>query len=282
MMRFRIREDLLHPEYLESYLHSHVTRRHLERHASGTSGSMVKIAKRTVETLAIPLPPLADQRRIAAGLATWDLGIEVVRKLVLAHQQLLGGTRARLLAEAAGNSSVWTQHLGGIATVKKGEQLNKTAMTDRGQYYVLNGGVAPSGRTDRANVAANTVTVSEGGNSCGFVQFNVEDFWCGGHCYALLEVDRSVEVRYLYHYLKARQLRLMGLRTGSGLPNIQKRDLEAVVVAVPPVQEQRRIVDCLDAIERKRALIAEIGRRYGQQKAILSRALLDPSNGGQR
>ena len=87
----------------------------------------------------------------------------------------------------------WEQRkLTDIASIQKGEQINKSVLLDEGNYYVLNGGMTPSGYTNSYNTNENTISISEGGNSCGFIALNTEKFWSGGHNYTLLgEVDVS-------------------------------------------------------------------------------------------
>ena len=53
-----------------------------------------------------------------------------------------------------------------IASYSKGEQINGDELIENGIYDYLNGGIAPSGKWDSYNTPANTVTISEGGNSC--------------------------------------------------------------------------------------------------------------------
>lgn len=86
MMRFRVDEKLVDPDYLEVYLRSKAARLHFERSASGTSGSMVKINKRALETLPVLLPPLPEQKRIAQALATWDRAVATLACLVQAKR----------------------------------------------------------------------------------------------------------------------------------------------------------------------------------------------------
>ncbi len=62
-----------------------------------------------------------------------------------------------------------TVRFGKICAISKGKQLNVANMKDDGAYYALNGGIEPSGRTDDWNTEAETITISEGGNSCGYV-----------------------------------------------------------------------------------------------------------------
>ncbi|MEG1647496.1 MAG: restriction endonuclease subunit S, partial [Bacilli bacterium] len=78
------------------------------------------------------------------------------------------------------------------------------------------------------NTENNTISISEGGNSCGYVNYNYQNFWSGGHCYTLTPININNE--YLYHLLKNSEKLIMKLRIGTGLPNIQKKDLENVMI----------------------------------------------------
>ena len=115
-------------------------------------------------------------------------------------------------------------NLGEICKIIKGEQINKLSLLENGKYYVLNGGISPSGYINTYNTLENTISISEGGNSCGYVKFNIEKFWSGGHNYTLNEL--KTKTLFLYSFLKAKQQKIMALRVGSGLPNIQKNFIE--------------------------------------------------------
>lgn len=149
--------------------------------------------------------------------------------------------------------------LNDLVLIKKGEQLNRLAMDDSGKYPALNGGVSPSGYTDKWNTESNTITISEGGNSCGFVNFNTEKFWCGGHCYALLNINNNLDINFLYQFLKSKQDQIMKLRVGSGLPNIQKRSIEEFSVIFPESKdEQQKIAEILGAVDEDIAKTQEV------------------------
>ena len=147
----------------------------------------------------------------------------------------------------------WEQRkLGELCQIEKGKQINKKTLSTSGKYYVLNGGINPSGYTDKFNTEANTISINEGG-SCGFVKLNTTRFWSGGHNYTLLKP--KCEVKYLYNYLKYREKYINSLAVGTGIPNIQKKVLqEAVSVSYPPIQEQTKIGSFLATID---ALISE-------------------------
>ena len=135
--------------------------------------------------------------------------------------------------------------------IKKGSQLNKETLTKKGNYPALNGGINPSGFTTNWNTEANTITISEGGNSCGYVNFITTRFWSGGHNYSFQELKKFIEVKYLYQYLKFYELQIMRLRVGSGLPNIQKGDISNFKVNLPCLKEQKKIAEFLSSIDIK-------------------------------
>lgn len=147
------------------------------------------------------------------------------------------------------NDGSWVNRvLGEISEIIKGEQLSKINLLEFGEYPCQNGGVNPSGFTDKFNSEENTITISEGGNSCGYVNFIGTKFWLGGHCYKL-SLFSSVN-KFIYHYLKSREEEIMRLRVGSGLPNIQMKSLREFPVIIPPsLSEQQKIADCLSSLD---------------------------------
>ena len=135
----------------------------------------------------------------------------------------------------------------------------------------MNGGIEPSGYYDKYNTMPNTISISEGGNSCGYVQFNTVPFWSGGHCYSLQDIDIEYSTRFVYHYLKSKEKEIMALRIGSGLPNIQKKALEKFPIPVLSLETQISIVNGINIIESKLKLEKDILSAYQTQKAYLLR-----------
>lgn len=139
--------------------------------------------------------------------------------------------------------------LGDLVDVVKGKQLNKEELSEVGTYPCQNGGIEPSGYTEEFNTIENTITISEGGNSCGYVNFMTSKFWCGGHCYSLVNIKKSTLNHFLFQYLKFNQNEIMKLRVGSGLPNIQKGSITNFRIEIPCIEEQQKIASFLSAID---------------------------------
>ena len=136
-----------------------------------------------------------------------------------------------------------------IASYSKGSQINGDELMENAEYDYLNGGIKPSGRWNETNCEANTVTISEGGNSCGYVNYMSKPFWCGAHCYYLFETVKNT--RYLYYALKSQQNRIMKLRSGACMPNIKKVDLgNFEFIFDDDESEQDKVTSILSGIEK--------------------------------
>ena len=183
MMRFQFDSDRLLPLFGWYFLNTPEARSYFKRKASGTSSSMVKITSATVRLLEISYPPLPEQRRIAEFLGTWDEAIEKLERLIAAKEKQQKVLSNHIFGQVK-KQKFQQCRLVNICTIHKGVQLGKLKMNAEGRYPVLNGGISYSGYTDSYNCEANTIAISEGGNSCGFVNLIREKFWCARMSFA--------------------------------------------------------------------------------------------------
>ncbi|MGI4753253.1 MAG: restriction endonuclease subunit S [Janthinobacterium lividum] len=192
------------------------------------------------------LPTLLEQQKIANILRVWDKDIEILTKLCDAKRKSYN-VIARNIFDTQAKKEKWQAvKLSTISSIKKGKQLNRLDMKG-GIYPVWNGGIIPSGFTDQWNMEANTITISEGG-SCGFVNLCKEKFWLGGHCYSVTNLAANLNKCFLFFQLKQNEPRIMRLKTGSGLPNIQKPSIENYVVYIPSLEQQTKIANYLNSL----------------------------------
>lgn len=97
MMRLVPRTNEIATEYLVRFLQSAQGRRQIEAAASGTSVSMVKLNKASVEALTITVPPLPEQRQIVATLDTVDDAIRKTEQIIAKLKQVKQGLLHDLL-----------------------------------------------------------------------------------------------------------------------------------------------------------------------------------------
>ena len=70
-------------------------------------------------------------------------------------------------------------------------------------------------------------------------------------------MDDEFNVYYLYNFLKYKEKHIMSLRVGSGLPNIQKKDLINFKIYYPLIEEQNKIANFLFKVDKKIDLIQD-------------------------
>ena len=185
------------------------------------STTIIRIYNDDLRNLKMSYPRKEEQQKISHLLSLLDERIATQNKIIEDLKKLKSAISERLFNAIKGDVVV----LEDIGDVVKGKQINGEFLSESGKYYVMNGGIEPSGFYNDYNVEANTISISEGGNSCGYVQFNACPFWSGGHCYTIQNTTDNVKTEYLYQFLKSKESEIMKLRIGSGLPNIQKKDL---------------------------------------------------------
>lgn len=270
--------DKLNSWFLYNWLQ--LNKAEFERQAVGSTIKTIGLPY--FKKLKIAVPPYTEQKKITQILSTWDKAITTTEQLLASSlqqkkalmQRLLTGKKRLLDKNGVRFSGEWKScHLKKLLQISKGDQLNKDTLSKSGEYAVINGGIDPSGYTSEYNTEANTITISEGGNSCGFVGFQSTRFWCGGHCYAIKSL--KIDLNFTYQLLKFNQSKIMRLRVGSGLPNIQKKYLEALSVDYPISQEeQQKIAMVLSTADQEITSLQQKLDALKQEKKALMQQLL--------
>jgi type I restriction enzyme S subunit len=152
-----------------------------------------------------------------------------------------------------------------VIEIYTGSQFNKRDMENVGDYPVINGGIEASGYTDKFNENENTITVSQGGASAGFVNWVKTKFWAGAHCYVIRPKTEELNNRYLYFFLKDKQTQIMGSKHGAGIPGLNSDKIKKLEIPLPPLPIQQEIVNILDKFTALEAeLEAELEARRKQ------------------
>lgn len=235
----------------------------------GAGAQHFNIGQDGLSKVFIDIPTLKEQKKIGKLLQCLDERIATQNKIIEDLKMLRSAIANKILNSLSGEIVMLSE----ICNIVKGKQINGEYLADNGNYYVMNGGTEPSGYYEEYNVGANTISISEGGNSCGYVQFNTLPFWSGGHCYTLQNISKNVDHIFLYHYLKSKESQIMRLRIGSGLPNIQKKDLAKFKVVILSTEQQDIVSAFLSALERKAELHTSTLSALHSEKQYLLRQM---------
>jgi type I restriction enzyme M protein len=99
MIRVRAAEDKIRSHYLLTVLQSGPVREFITRNAVGAAGSMPKINQGIVESVPIPLPPLATQETIVAEIEAEQALVAANRELITRFEKKIQATLARVWGE---------------------------------------------------------------------------------------------------------------------------------------------------------------------------------------
>ncbi len=272
------------PVYLAHLLNAPEATRQKARMAQGDA--VVHIRGDHLAEVEVPLPPLPEQRAIAAVLMDVDALIGSLEALIgkkraikrAAMQQLLTG-RTRL----PGFDGEWgNAPLGAIADIRNGGTPRTTVPeywdgdiawctpTDitaaRGRSLVSTArsitalGLSASGATllpkgalllcSRATVGEVRIAAMPVATNQGF-----KSLVCG----------KSVDHKYLYYRLLTLKEQMIDWATGSTFLEISKRDVANIQFLLPPLAEQRAIAASLTDMD---AEIAALERRLDKTRAI--------------
>ena len=155
--------------------------------------------------------------------------------------------------------------LGEVCTILRGNRVTKGELVDNGKFPVISGGVTPMGFIDSYNREPNTITVSQYGTA-GYVDFQYSRFWANDICYCVYP-ENSVDNKYLWYVLKSKQDLLYAIRNTDATPySLPVDTLKSILIPIPSLEEQARIVGILDtftsAIDNLKEQIAQRRKQY--------------------
>lgn len=207
-------------------------------HLYGTLGDGSVHRRRSVswERLAnveIPLPPLAEQKRIAAILDQAD-ALRRLRRRALDRLNTLGQAIFQEMFGEDRHFSSRTVALGEILKVSSGEGLTASQM--RPGPHPVYGGNGVNGYHDEARYPAGTIVIGRVGVYCGAVHLTEDRAWITDNALVVTKID-DIDTEYLVQLLKNENLNQYAGR--SAQPLVSGNRIYPVRVRVAPKPEQR-------------------------------------------
>ncbi len=224
------------------------------------------ISKRALRDIRIPLPPLSEQRAIAEVLSDVDGLIQSLDALIAKKRAIKQATMQQLLTgktRLPGFSGAWeTKRLGEIVSIRKGQPITESSLTP-GIVPVVAGGKKPAYFHNYANRAGKTITVSASGAYAGYVAYWDRPIFASD-CSTISDAP-NYSIKYIFYQMLLRQEQIYRAQTGGAQPHVHGKDLAPLVIAIPPIREQRAIATILSDMD---AEIAALERRRDKTSAI--------------
>ena len=139
--------------------------------------------------------------------------------------------------------------LGSFSEMKYGRMPDKKKLLDKGEYPVFSG-YRIVGYYDECNIdKQELIVVARGVGGTGDVKLSPGACFLTNLSIAVI-VDESVALKeYLYYYFQINNLRY--LDSGSAQSQITITDLKNVVVPIPSLDQQRKVVEILSRYDEK-------------------------------
>lgn len=243
----------------------------------GTGSTFLAIRRESLENLSIPLPDVANQRRIAEVLDRAET-LRRQRQSALDWLSMLVDVMFAELFQGALSAARWPiVRLGDVAAIQGGLQLSgkRAALPIEVPYLrvanVYRGYIdltevktlrATPEEVSRTRLLANDLLIVEGhGNAteigrCALWDGSVDPCVHQNHLIRVRVDQERLDPVFLCHYLNSpqgRQHLLRSAKTTSGLNTISTSNVKETPVVVPPMSLQKQFVERVTRVERVRA-----------------------------
>ncbi|MBN1472392.1 MAG: restriction endonuclease subunit S [Syntrophaceae bacterium] len=255
-----VNDDSIHKKFL-FYLLDLISKTIKEENGHGST--MIHVTKSKFEKIRIPIPPLPIQQEIVKILDTFTTLEAELEAELEARKKQYAYYREELLTPIMvngkwlmNNEEVEWKTIKEISEVYTGGEppinCTKGSIPDEENKYPIYGnGIEVYGFAKGYKIDKDAVTISSIGANTGAIYFRKAYFTPIIRLKVLIPKNENLLVRFLYHYLSSIKI---GSKKSS-VPNMNANDVKKVKIPIPPIAEQKRIVNILDKLD---ALVNDI------------------------
>jgi type I restriction enzyme S subunit len=235
--------------------------------------AQANFGKQDLDKLKMPIPlDVAEQRKIAEILSTWDEAIALTEQLIAALQQRKKGLMQRLMTGEVrfpGFEDEWQRvTLKDILEIFYGKS-QKEIRSEDGRYPIFGtGGIV--GRTNTPLCSEPSIIIGRKG-SIDQPRLAVSPYWAIDTTF-YCPAKSNVDVRWLYYMLSYKGL--ARYNEGSTIPSLSRTTLQSIRLSLPSLEEQKKISNLLSLLDE---VISTNGKKAGllqiQKKGLMQRLL---------
>ena len=282
------RNNNLEPRFLAYCFTSPYFMELMLSNVSGVGGSLMRAQPASVGKYIFPLPPTKEQIRIVEELDKW---LMMVDELVVEKQDLflyVKHIKSKILDLAISGKLVpqdpndepaiellkrinpdfepcdnshyenlpesWEEiAMGEICKLYDGEKVSGPSLTYIDVKYLRGSKVGEFVKSGKYVPQGSTLILVDGENS-GEV-FTTPIDGCQGSTFKILGITEYLDKEYVLLLIKRSQKLLRENKVGSAIPHLNKKMFKELIVPVPPLAEQKRIVDIVNMIFYKLDMI---------------------------
>jgi len=271
MWSYTLDSNIVNQKFIYYYLLTQAY--YLQELARSKSVKLPQLAVKDTDSLEVPVPPLEIQEAI----------VEILDKFTNLEAELEAELEARTLQYEYYRDSLFEAldcprvPLDSFAKIKNGKTYKDFGAGNIPVYG--SGGIMTY--VDRSSYDKPTVLIPRKG-SLGNLFYLEEPFWNVDTIFYTEIDEEQVIPKFLYYFLKTAHLE--DLNTAGGVPSLTQKVLNKVLIPVPSLEEQQRIVDILDRFDAltsslSEGLPAELAARRSQYEYYRDQLLTFPRKG---
>jgi len=282
LIRFRPDSKLINWQYATHCFDGSRFRQRLLVHS--TVAANTNINQESLKQLAIQLPPLPEQKAIAALLSTWDEAIEKTERLIQAKEKRFKWLLNDLI-HVPTKEEMWKQ-------VRMKSLFKERKEGNRGDLPLLSitnsAGVIPHSETNRKD--SSNKDKSKYLRICsGDIGYNTMRMWQGVSALSTLEgivspayticiPGEKLHSQFVAYLFKTPFMIHRFYRYSQGLTsdtwNLKFRHFSEVKMPLPSLEEQQQISETLSSAQQEIDLLKQLADKYKTQKRGLMQKML--------
>jgi len=215
-----------------------------QENAQGTVNRRRSLSWKAFSEMTFVVPPLAEQKRIVDVVSSVDAYIDALQQQAVTARTARNAVLHQLLSTGGDD---WTETtLGELCELYQPETISKAQMDDAAPYIVY-GANGPVGRYSKFNHEEPEVVVTCRGATCGVVNMTPPNCWITGNAMVVKPRDSRATKGFLFWALQT-SVDVQATISGSAQPQITRTGLEPSRILVPPLAEQKRIVEIVSSM----------------------------------
>lgn len=248
LAKISIDENKIEKKYLLQWLKTVWVKTYFEKIASKTAQPALSLGK--IRELPVPLPPLAEQQRIAAQLDTADRILRLREQAIAKLDQLAQSVFLENLNESVMQKVL----LSDLAHMYQPKTISSKQLQEDGKYIVY-GANGVIGRYDEYNHSDSEVLVTCRGATCGTVNWSEPFAWITGNAMVVKPLKDDVTKKFLFYYFRF-VADFTQVITGAAQPQITRESLSRLSVSIPIIEKQKALTDKVDSVYKCHALMS--------------------------